>query len=85
MSTLDDFAIYWRKVTKRLKRGQEDYGDASFVASPVELLEEIQQELEDISGWGYILWRRLERAKARLQQQESKGFFNECDEEDGDD
>jgi hypothetical protein len=87
MGTLDEYAEYWRRVTRRVKKGQAEYGDASFLSSPVELLDELQQEVEDIAGWGYILWRRLERAKQLLLRDHSRAIFDECDdeEEDGDD
>lgn len=66
----------WRKhwgafdkvMTARLQRGHEDYGDHSFDRDPESLLAEIEQELLDVVGWGYILWCRLQELKARLPQ-----------------
>jgi len=34
----------------------------------LDLIEEIQQELEDIAGWGVLLWIRLERVKTLAKQ-----------------
>ena len=46
-------------MTLRLQKGHQNYGDKSFSRDPAELLREIQEELLDISGWGYIVWCRM--------------------------
>jgi len=58
---------YTTDVERRLRSGQHEYGDKNFSADPRQLLRELQQELLDVSGWGFILWRRLERVRQCLE------------------
>jgi hypothetical protein len=51
-----------------MKQGVKEYGNASFDADPLDLVEEIQQELEDTANWAYILWTRLEKTKRKLNR-----------------
>ena len=65
MTTL--YAALDRFVARRCARltiGAATYGDASFTRPAVELVDEIQQELEDVCGWGLLLWIRLDRPDA---------------------
>ena len=52
---------YAAAVESRLAQGERDYGDKSFSKSPAKLIEEIRQELRDVSGWAFVLDRRLQR------------------------
>ena len=62
------FGNFASKVRARLRKGAAVYGDRSFSADPADLLREIQEELEDVAGWGFILWTRLERARKALEK-----------------
>jgi len=64
----DRFPAFVAKVQDRLHMGAEAYGDRSFERPPAEIVEEIQEELEDVCGWSYCLWLRLEEIKQRLGQ-----------------
>lgn len=44
---------------KRMAQGAKEYGERSFTASPDQLLGEVQQELEDVANWAFILWCRV--------------------------
>ena len=46
-------------VKTRLDRGRVTYGDRSFSREPAVLVEEIRDELRDVSGWAFILDCRL--------------------------
>jgi len=63
----DGWDEYMTDVVRRLRSGQQEYGNTSFSADPQQLLRELQQELLDVSGWGFILWRRLERVRQCLE------------------
>lgn len=58
-----DIDRYLIRLRARLEAGASEYGDASFAKSTPSLLDEIQQELEDVSGWAFILWAKLERLR----------------------
>ena len=50
-------------VKTRLIMGAKSYGDVSFRRGPIELIDEVDQEVLDIIGWGFILHHRLMRIK----------------------
>ena len=52
---------FTEEVHARLLKGARAYGDGSFSKSPAKLCEEIRQELDDVMGWGFILWCRLQK------------------------
>jgi hypothetical protein len=54
------------RVRARLEVGQREYADRSYRRPPLELLEEIQEELEDVAAWSSILWEVLERVRPHL-------------------
>lgn len=56
------------RLRERLVAGAREYGDRSFNRPTDELVDEIQQELEDVCGWGLILWVRLDRLRGRVEQ-----------------
>ena len=64
---LDSFVV---RLRARLAAGAKTYGDISFTRPAVGLVDEIQQEIEDVAGWGLILWIRLERLRGRVGQLE---------------
>lgn len=64
-----DWATYTAAVGGRLAAGQRVYGDASLEAPPLALVGEIEDELLDLAGWGFILWRRLRALRRRLPRQ----------------
>jgi hypothetical protein len=61
------FHRFEANVAKRLSAGVVEYGDASMRKPSVALIEEVQQELEDVTGWSAILWLRLENIKAMAE------------------
>jgi hypothetical protein len=65
--TYAEMEVYIDKLKGRMKAGHEEYGDVSFSKDPEETIEELQEELLDVSGWGFILWQRLEIMKEALK------------------
>jgi hypothetical protein len=45
----------------RFTAGHIQYGDRVFLRPPPKTIAEIEQELLDVVGWGFILWCRLRR------------------------
>jgi hypothetical protein len=62
-------------VRSRLEVGAQAYGDASFEAPLGKLAGEIEQELLDVVGWGFILWCRMRGLKAKLEGIEARTRF----------
>lgn len=54
---------YTESVRKRMEIGKATYGDSSFDKSFLELLAELQGEAEDLAGWGFVLWAKIEALK----------------------
>jgi hypothetical protein len=57
-------------LESRLDAGERAYGDSSFKRPPGELTAEIEEELLDVAGWGFILWSRLHRMRAALEKEQ---------------
>jgi hypothetical protein len=66
MVTEANLMRFMARLRRRLEAGSEAYGSASFTRPANELVGEIQQELEDVAGWGVLLWIRLERLRGRV-------------------
>ncbi|MCC6994800.1 MAG: hypothetical protein IT370_09345 [Deltaproteobacteria bacterium] len=64
---LHRFPEFARAVSARLEAGRASYGDKSFSRHPAVLCGEIEQELLDVMGWGYILWRRMRELREALE------------------
>lgn len=62
----NDWPVYVEAVNERLENGCRVYGDSSFDRDPYSLISEIQDELKDVAGWSFILWKRLETLRAKL-------------------
>ena len=69
---LRSWPTFATRVRTRLDEGRETYGDRSFDRLTPELLSEVQAELEDVAGWAFILWTRLERMRAALAAAEGQ-------------
>jgi len=57
---------------KKMEAGALEYGDVSFDVSSGKLAAEIEQELLDVVGWGFILWNRIQNLKAKLAELEAR-------------
>ena len=54
-----DLEDFYNQVVGRMAKGEREYGDKSFSASPAKIALELMEEAEDVAGWSYILWRRM--------------------------
>jgi len=50
-------------VGVRLAAGARAYGGRSLLAAPHALAGEVEQELLDVVGWGFLLWLRMRRLR----------------------
>lgn len=62
-----EFGEFLQRLEIKVERGAQEYGDASFNLPADRISEELEQELLDIAGWGFILWVRMQRLKDRLR------------------
>ena len=67
-SQKEAFVQFSKRVEARMEAGSKEYGDGSFSREPTELISEISEELEDIMGWTFILWTRLQGLSKRLEK-----------------
>lgn len=69
MTPLDaDLDRFVQRLRARLVAGAATYGDRSFTRPAGGLIDEVQEELEDVCGWSLLLWIRLDRLRARVEQ-----------------
>lgn len=59
----------------RWKKGAEQYGEQSFGLRPQEIQREILQELVDVPGWLFVLWRSLQRNRWRSRTGAENAFL----------
>lgn len=64
----EDWPNYIGCVMSRLKNGKTTYGDSSFERPVAQLIDELQQEAEDLAGWGFVLWARLRKMRSDLEE-----------------
>lgn len=55
------------RVEHRLEAGAREYGDASLRAPPGALCREVEEELLDVVGWGFLLWLRMRGIAERME------------------
>ena len=60
------YAKFSTGILDRLSKGREEYGDKSFSKPPLDLLREIDEELQDVCGWAFILHMRIESIREEL-------------------
>jgi len=58
---------FLRTVLKRLQQGEQEYGNSSFSRPISCILSEIEEELLDIAGWGYIGWCKIQKLKQKVE------------------
>lgn len=61
-----EFSTFLSKLELKVERGALDYGDRSFELPPDRLFEELEAELLDICGWGFVLWVRLQKMREAM-------------------
>lgn len=74
---LTQLSRFQRDVATRMRKGQEEYGDRSFRSSPLALIEELKEEVLDIAGWGYVLWKRLDDFERRCAELDWEAYVSE--------
>lgn len=67
----EQWPIFAESILERLEMGAQVYGDKSLDAPSSTLLVEIEQELLDVVGWGFLQWHRIQQLKAKLAAIES--------------
>jgi len=60
------FNKFVKLLDERLKKGFEEYGDASFDRENIDLIGEIEEELLDVCGWSVIMFAKLEELRKKL-------------------
>lgn len=54
------------RITARIEKGQEEYGNRSFDKPLDALSNEVLEELEDTALWSFIIWVRVQSLRQRL-------------------
>lgn len=66
------FPEFLRKLEAKLDAGERAYGEASFHRDPADLIGELQAEALDLAGWGFVLFVRLEKARAAIAAERAR-------------
>lgn len=64
---------YVELVRCRMLAAEADYQGRGFDLPSEATIEEIEQELLDVFGWGFLLWRRMQAAKRALAEKLQSG------------
>ena len=68
------FQKFVKDLDKRMLKGYHDYGDKSFNLPPEKLVDELIEEVLDISGWSVILYARLVTLAEALNRHKTANF-----------
>ena len=60
----DEMPRFFAAIADRLDRGRTEYGNVA----RADVLAEVMQEIEDICGWSYLLWRRVKKLRERIAE-----------------
>lgn len=60
--------VFTEAVLERLDMGARQYGDKSLDLDSTRLLVEIEQEMLDVMGWGFLLFSRIQLLKEKLER-----------------
>lgn len=63
---LADWPAFVEHAGRRLQAGRRTYRDRSFSRPLQELVGEVEEELLDVAGWAYILWRRVHTLRGKV-------------------
>lgn len=63
---MSDINRFIERLDSRMKKGADEYQNKSFSKDISWLLVEVEEELLDICGWGYIAWLRLQKMQGAL-------------------
>ena len=67
-----DFPEYTRLLVKRLRAGADSYGDGSFYQPGEQICAELEQEVLDIAGWGFIAWCKIRELEQKMREAEAR-------------
>ena len=69
----DQFRRFSERLRNRLEAGARTYGNSSFERPVADLIGEAMEEAEDIVGWSFLAWVRLDRLSAAVERIEQRG------------
>ncbi|MDB4583981.1 nucleoside triphosphate pyrophosphohydrolase family protein [Draconibacterium sp.] len=61
-----DFIDYVGSIAKQVAKGRAAHGEASLDRSNANLCDEQREEIADVAGWGFVLYRRETAARAQM-------------------
>lgn len=61
-----EFKMFLSKLEKKTKAGAKKH--KHIIPSTLRCIDEIEMELLDICGWGFLLWRKLMLLKKSLKK-----------------
>jgi hypothetical protein len=64
------YSAFLEALSKRLDKGESDYGEQMYSYASERLIAEIREELIDVVGWSAPLWERLEFLEDKIKKAE---------------
>jgi hypothetical protein len=63
-----DFVEFQARVRHRIDAAESQYGDRSLHDPAMKLLGEIEEEILDINGWSFFLWKKLRETREKFKR-----------------
>jgi hypothetical protein len=63
-----DFVEFQARVQQRIDAAEAQYGDRSLHDPAIKLFGELEEELLDICGWGFFLWKKLRESREKFKR-----------------
>jgi len=66
----DLFKKFERELEEKMLAGLEEHGESKHEI--ISLVEELKDEALDIAGWGFLLWRKIDKLQKKVIKSEAE-------------
>ena len=63
-----EFNDFMARIQQRIETAEQTYGDRSLHDTTIHLLSELEEEVLDIAGWGFFLWKRMQVMRDKFKR-----------------
>ncbi len=76
---LKGLPLFFQRCVRRMKKGEAEYGNLSFVAGPLHATNDIKEEIEDAGNYLYMLWLKIDKIEQHISSRRWDELYDEED------